>query len=398
MNIAFLDCYAGICGSMFVGALLDSGVNFEDLKKELQKLSITGYKLNQKKVIKNGITGTLFSVQTEKQKECRHLKDIQTLIEKSDLSQKIQTQAIHIFSLLAKAEAKIHNCSLEEIHFHEVGAVDAIIDIIAVCIGVDMLEIKELYSSPIHLGVGETTCAHGTLPIPAPATLELLQGMECYSKGIEGELTTPTGAALLKGLYVKQSTVPKMKIERIGYGAGEKDLPISNLLRLRLGSTHSDTHYEDEYETENLLLLECGIDDMNPEILVHLRESLEKEGALEVMIIPVQMKKGRPAYLLRILCQPLQAKIIRQLIFEESTSLGVRCQKIERYALHRENTTVTLKNGEVNVKVAFYNQRLCNISPEYESCKSYAQSNKLSLKKVYTMAITQIQTEKRFQK
>lgn len=400
-KIVYLDCTSGICGSMFVGALLDLGLEWQKLITELKKLGLSNYKLNRKKITDQGITGTLFLVDCEKEKKHRKFPEIEIIIKNSKLSQKVQKKVLEIFWLLAQAEGKIHNCKPSEIHFHEVGAVDAIIDITAVCLGLDLLGVEKIYSSAVHLGSGEMECAHGRLPIPAPATLELLRGLKCYSRGIEAELTTPTGAALLRGLKASFETQPKMCLEKIGYGAGERKLAIPNFLRIRLGILETkpallsqnfeglDDPLEQNLEKETLILLECGLDDLSPEILAYLRESLEENGALEVMVIPAQMKKGRSGHLLRVVSKPITAGVMQEIILRESSSLGVRKQSIKRLSLSRKTCEVSLKHGNVTVKYAYKKAKpktISNISPEYESCKAYATKHDLALKKVYQEA------------
>ena len=366
---------------MFVGALLDAGADWEHLKQELQKLRLKDYEISKEKVSQKGLAATLFKVHATEQKQHRNIQNIEKLIKESSLGAKIQKQILSVFWLLAKAEAKVHNCGPTEIHFHEVGAVDAIIDISAACIALGSLAITELYASPIHLGSGEVQCAHGTLPVPVPAVLELLRGIETYSRGIAAELCTPTGAALLKALAAGFGAAPPMRLESIGYGAGEKELPIPNLLRIRLAAASTQL-----WEQEYLQLLECGIDDMSSEALAYVREKLEEGGAQEVMLISTQMKKGRSAYLLRVLCQPEKAEYMQQILFQESSTLGIRSQSIERLSLARKKIYVTLEHGKVEVKLAYQGEGVCNIAPEYESAKTYALKNSLPLKEVYQMA------------
>lgn len=372
---------------MFVGALLDAGADWEGLKRELQKLELGDYEISQQKVSRKGISGTLFRVHAREQKRHRNIELIEALIKKSKLSLRLQKEILKVFWLLAKAEAKVHNCAVSNIHFHEVGAIDAIVDISAACIALELLSITKLYSSPVHLGTGEVQCEHGTLPIPAPATLELLRGVETYSRGISAELCTPTGAALLKALCTGFGPSPPMRLESVAYGAGERELPIPNLLRLRLSS-----HDEQMWEHEYLQLLECGIDDMSAEALGYVRKKLEEEGAQEVMIIPAQMKKERAGHLLRVLCRAEKGEQMLQILFEESSSLGIRSYSLERLSLARKKIHVDLKYGKVAVKLAYDKNKkyMYNIAPEYQSAQNYALENNLPLKEVYQMAIRMV--------
>ena len=385
MRIAYLDCSAGICGSMLIGALLDAGVEWTSFEKEIyENLNLGNFHIKREKILEKSISATRFEVCIEniELEKHRSLSEIKEIILRSSLSSFVKEQSIISFEALAMAEATIHNCSIEKVHFHEVGALDAIIDITGTYIGLELLGIKKIFAKNVNLGSGWVKCAHGTLPVPAPATLELLKGIPSYSSNIETELTTPTGAVLFKTLVKEFQEAPHMKLEKIGYGAGTKELTIPNLLRIRIGESLENT------SIENLHMIECGLDDMTPEQLSHLQRKLEEAKALEVMLLPAQMKKSRLAFLLRVLCDQENFFIVQKILFQESSSLGVRKYNIERISLKRRIVSVDLEMGTVNLKIGYYQDKLSNIAPEYESCLKYAKENEIPLKEVYQQAIT----------
>jgi len=280
MKPAYFDCFAGVSGNMILGALIDAGVALDDLKTELAKLKLDGFDLTANKVVRNGITGTHVEVITEESHVHRHLKDIEEIINQSDLAPDLKDKSKRVFQTLAKAEAKVHNTTPDKIHFHEVGALDAIVDIVGSVIGLSLLAIDIVVVSRIHVGTGFVECQHGKIPVPAPATIEILKGTPLFSTGIEAELTTPTGAAILKTLAKGFGPMPAMTVDSTGYGAGSRDLEIPNLLRLICGRQTSSSA---PFETDQVTLVECNIDDMNPEILGYVMERAMENGALDVL-------------------------------------------------------------------------------------------------------------------
>ncbi len=381
MKIAYFDCFSGISGDMILGALIDAGLNLKELDLELSKLNISGFKLKAEKTEKLGISGTKFIVETSEQHMERHLKDIIKIVDQSDLSTDVKGLSKKIFKELAIVEAKIHNKSIEEIHFHEVGGLDSIVDVIGSLIGIKKLGIEAVYSSKIHVGTGFVECEHGTIPVPAPATLELLKGMPIYSKSIEAELVTPTGACILKTLSKSFGVMPEMKVRKIGYGAGSRDLEIPNLLRVYIGQTNPG-----EYEEDEVILIETNLDDMNPELFDYTCEMLLKQGVLDVFMTPIFMKKTRPATMLSVLLTADKLEEVLSIIFTETTTLGVRIQRLERKKLVREVISVRTKFGEIKVKVSRIGKQIKNIAPEYEDCKEIASRQQIPLKNVYDEA------------
>jgi hypothetical protein len=410
MKIAYLDCFSGISGDMILGALLDAGLDFKCLERDLAGLALDDYELYTEKVIKQGITGTKLQVLSLEGHVHRHLGDIREIIGKSDLPQVVKDNSIKVFTRLAEAEAKIHGVSVEEVHFHEVGAVDAIVDIVGAAIGFWRLGIEKIYASSVHTGTGFVKAAHGLMPVPAPATLELLRGVPVYARDIYHELVTPTGAAILTTYCQDFGPMPEMKAERIGYGAGEKNLEIPNLLRLTLGeltgrsgkayqssvNSVSQTGPVDSLGAAGLagnqgiregeaLTLEVNIDDMNPEFYEHLFERLFQAGAMDVYLQDIQMKKNRPATMLTVQLHPDKLPAIQQLIFKETTSIGFRVYPIRKYMLPYELHTVETEWGSAQVKVAYFEGKVCTISPEYEDCRRLARESGLPIKMVYDL-------------
>ena len=324
MKIIYFDCFAGAGGDMILGALIDAGLSVEDLKEELSQLSLSGYEIRAEKSIKKGISGTKFHVNVSHDHHHRSLNDILKIIDGSSLSDDVKGQSKKIFTRLAEAEGKIHNKPVEEIHFHEVGAVDSIIDIVGTVIGLDRLDIREVRVSRIHVGTGFLECAHGTLPVPPPATLELLKNIPVYSTGIESELVTPTGAAILSTLSSCFGEIPSMCIEKTGYGLGSRDLTIPNVLRILVGET------DDNYDVDTVQLIETNIDDMNPQFYEYIIESLFAHGAKDVFLTPIIMKKNRPGVVLSVLASPEKIDELIDIIFQETTTLGVRISEVKK--------------------------------------------------------------------
>jgi len=384
MKIAYFDCFSGISGDMTVGALLDAGLKIETLEKELKKLGLSGYQLEVNKVVKKGISATQFKVKIKEEGVERRFKDILTILEKSKLDEEIKKETKKIFFNIAQAESKIHQKDIDKIHFHEIGGLDSIIDITSAVIGIKTLGIEEIYSSNLPVGKGFVKCAHGVIPVPAPATLELLKNIPIYSGGIESEMITPTGAAIIGTLAKSFGGRPLMKIERIGYGAGEKEFTIPNLLRVSIGEKIlKDENLKDGYVSDEAVLIETNIDDINPEFYDYIMEQLFSQGALDVFLTPIQMKKNRPAHMLSIIVYEQDLKEILEVLFSESTTLGVRIREIKRLRLGQQNFIAETKYGKIRVKVGIFKGEIKNIAPEYEDCKKMAKQHKVPLKEIY---------------
>ena len=387
MKIAYFDCFSGISGDMTVGALLDAGLKIETLEKELKILGLTGYQLEVNKVVKKGISATKFKVKIKEEGVERRFKDILIILEKSKLDEEIKNETKKIFFNIAQAESKIHHKDIDKIHFHEIGGLDSIIDITSAVIGIKTLGIEEIHSSALPVGRGFVECAHGVIPVPAPATLELLKNIPTYGGGIESEMITPTGAAIIGTLAKSFGERPLMKIERIGYGAGEKEFSIPNLLRVSIGEKIlKDENLKDGYVSDEAVLIETNIDDMNPEFYDYIMDQLFSQGALDVFLTPIQMKKNRPAHMLSIIVYEQDLKEILEVLFSESTTLGVRIREIKRLRLAQQNFIAETKYGKIRVKVGIFKGEIKNIAPEYEDCKKMAKQHQVPLKEVYEEA------------
>ncbi|HDN80528.1 MAG TPA: nickel pincer cofactor biosynthesis protein LarC [Chloroflexi bacterium] len=384
MKIAYFDCFSGISGNMVLGALLDLGLELGALKEALAGLEVSGYEIEARKVLKRHIAGTLVDVKVQEEGVERHLDDILEIIEKSALPEDVKETCGRIFTRLAEAEARVHRVDIKDIHFHEVGGIDAIVDVVGSVVGLKLLGIEEVYSSPLHLGRGFVECAHGKLPVPAPATLELVKGVPVYGRDIEAELVTPTGAAIITTLARGFGPSPAMEIEAIGYGAGHKDLPIPNLLRVSIGRTRRPE--EGGYEEDVVIVVEANIDDMNPELYEHVMDKLFEKGALDVFLTPIQMKKNRPAVKLSAIVREADLSGVLDAFFDETTTLGVRLYEVRRKKLSREATVVETKYGKISVKVGKLGSIVKNISPEYEDCRRIASQLGIPLKEVYEEA------------
>ncbi|NTW16843.1 MAG: nickel pincer cofactor biosynthesis protein LarC [Syntrophaceae bacterium] len=385
-RIAYFDCFSGVSGDMILGALIDAGLDLHQLNEELKKLKMGGYTLNAKKTTRQRISGTRFSVDADDDHVERHLKDIEKILDHSDLSDDIKDRSKAIFRELADVEAKIHNCSPGEIHFHEIGAMDSIIDTVGSLLGLKLLGIEAVYASRIPVGAGFVECDHGTLPLPAPAALELLKGIPIVASSMEKEIVTPTGIAILKNVAKSFGVMPEMKVGCIGYGAGSREMKIPNLLRVWIG----DSEENQEYEEDEVILIETNIDDMNPEFFGYTSEKLLERGALDVFMTPIFMKKNRPGTLLSVLISPDTLDEMLSIIFAETTSLGTRIHRLDRKKLPREILTVDTTFGCVRVKVSRVGQEIKNISPEYEDCKEIAATQGIPLRKVYEDAKTAV--------
>lgn len=402
MRIAYFDCFAGISGDMTLGALVDAGANFESLKLELAKLGVKEYDLMLNTVVRNGISATDIGVKVHHDHDHhghhhgRSFTDIKQLIERSALSDNVKTKSIAIFKRLGEAEAKIHGKSIEEIHFHEVGAVDSIVDIVGACVCLDLLGIDRVYASPIPTFHGMVEIAHGTFPLPAPATAEILKDIPWRELGIEGEIVTPTGAAILAELAEGFGPMPSMTLKSTGYGAGKKDFGIPNVLRVMIGE-HDEDAYRDmgvpkqqEHKCckhPEIAILESNIDDLEPQIYEVVIERLLSAGALDVYLTPIQMKKNRPATLLSVICDPKDIAAMGDIIFEETSTIGIRIDKRSRMCLPRESVTVDTKYGQIRIKVARKDGKITNAHPEYEDCKAAAVKHSVPVKQVRDTAI-----------
>jgi uncharacterized protein (TIGR00299 family) protein len=383
MKIAYFDCFSGASGNMILGALLDAGLKRKELESELAKLKLSGYKINVKKITKEGISATRFNVSSKEQQTKRRLKDITRIISASRLGSKVKALSRQTFEELARVEAGIHGVGRDQVHFHELGAIDSIIDIVGAFAGLQRLGIDAVYASQMHLGSGFLECRHGTLPVPAPATAALLKGVPVYSRGIASELVTPTGAAILKSCAQGFGAMPAMNIESIGYGAGDKQLPIPNLLRLCTGEAASLR----EYDKDEAVLIETNIDDMQPQIFSYVCGVLKDQGALDVYRQPIYMKKNRIGTLLSVLTAEDKFEQALAAIFAQTSALGVRVSRLERYKLFREVISVKTRFGQIKVKVGKVGNKIKNITPEYESCKEISTKKKLPLKDVYAEAV-----------
>jgi len=434
MRIAYLECFSGISGDMFLGALIDAGVSPKLLEKTVSALDL-GAKLEISRVVRSGISATKVDVWVEGEKDLpreeywakqsaidqhqhspvhehshshshehahsagkqsraedpaphthththshshRGLAEIRKIVSAASISESAKKSAIAIFEALGQAEAKIHNLPVETVHFHEVGAVDAMVDIVCAAVGAESLGVDEIVCSPLNVGGGTVKCAHGTFPVPAPATVELLREAPAYSSGIQAELVTPTGAAIVKTLANRFGPFPEMKIEKSGYGAGSRDFPgFPNVARLIIGESAAVTT-----TTEMISVLEANLDDLNPQVFGYVMDRLLEQGALDVFGIPVQMKKNRPGALMTVLCKPSDASMLTSIIFAETTTLGVRRREETRQTLRRRWEQVHTPWGEVRIKVASMNGTVTNYAPEYEDCRRIASERHVPLKTV----------------
>src|SRR5256884_9574524 len=396
-KIAYLDCYSGISGDMFLGAMLDAGLSLDTLKTSLAALPITGYQLISEPFHDKGIRGLRFDVvMTEQEQPARHLSDIVVLLKTSLLPPRVRDTALAIFQCLAEAEATVHPSTLEEVHFHEVGAIDAIVDITGAAIAIETLGISQLYASPLPLTGGHVKTAHGFLPVPAPATLEILRRVAAPWKpcSAEGELVTPTGAALLATLA--RFETPAIAIDRVGYGFGQKSFPWPNCLRLCLGQAQGlpgiATDSAESAGTDWVMVIESNIDNMTGELLGGLMDRLLAAGALDVSYTPMQMKKNRPAVLLTIICRVDEGSAMAELLLSESSTLGVRITQVQRLKAQRLLERIDTPVGPISMKVKRLGKHVINATPEYEECQRIALEKGLPLEDVYAIARQVIET------
>ena len=382
-RVIYFDCFSGISGDMILGSLVDLGVDIQTIREGLEGLCVQGYKLKSRRVKRNGISAIKVNVVLEHSSKKKHhhsrsFTDIRNLIKKSRLPEKVKSDSIEIFHTIGKIEAQIHRTTLNKIHFHELGSIDSIVDITGGVLGLSLLNVDSIYSSPLNTGEGVVKCEHGMLPVPAPATLKLLRGIPCYSNGTKKELTTPTGAAFIGYFAEEFRSMPKMNIMGMGYGAGGHNLKkIPNLLRVVLGEI------KESPETYPMKVIETNIDDMNPEFYEHVMGELFKVGAVDVFFTPIYMKKNRPGILLSVLVSYENYDAAVSVILAETSTFGIRYYDVGRTILAREEKLIKTSFGKVRVKIGFLNGSILRISPEYEDCRKIASRKKIPVKKVY---------------
>jgi pyridinium-3,5-bisthiocarboxylic acid mononucleotide nickel chelatase len=385
MKLAYFDCFSGISGDMTLGALVDAGCVVEELRAGLRGLQVPGWDLTARKVWKNGMAATYVKVVTEDQAKHRSLSVILEILQKSQLAPVVRDRAAAVFQKLGEAEARVHDVPLEKIHFHEVGAVDAIVDIVGACIGFHAMGIEKFACSALNVGGGTAKMAHGVLPVPAPATANLLQGKPTYSNGVQQELVTPTGAAIVATLCDSFGPQPPMSVSAIGYGAGTADLVGQpNVVRILVGEAAEKTVAGFD---EEIAVIEANLDDMNPQIYGYFSEKALGAGALDVYTTPVQMKKNRPGTLLTVLCKPQDTNTLMSLIFAETTTFGARSYRAQRRVLPREWVNVVTDFGDVRIKVSRMNGRILHVAPEYDDCRKLAVEKNVPLQRVIAAAM-----------
>ena len=383
MKTLYFDCIAGASGDMILGALLDAGLSLDALKAELLKLPIIGWDLVARKVEKVCFAATKADVLVSLQPHSRPLPEIERVVRDSTLSESIKTQALIVIRMIAAEEARIHGMEVEQVHLHEVSGEDAIIDIVGTLIAIDLLGVERVVCSPLPLGRGFIHGAHGQIPLPAPATVGLLKGVPVVGSPIQAELVTPTGAALLKHLAYRFGDLPAMRLDHVGYGAGTRDLPIPNLLRVFIGEADANA-----FTTDTVTVLETNIDDQNPEQVAHLMERAFEAGALDVTMTPTQMKKNRNGVVLSVIVKPENTDTLRTLILTETSSLGVREQSTQRSVLHRDRLEVETPWGKTFVKVGHLPNGQHKYAPEFEDCRVLARKAGVPLREVYVAAET----------
>jgi pyridinium-3,5-bisthiocarboxylic acid mononucleotide nickel chelatase len=380
MKIIFYDCFSGISGDMNLGAMIDLGVDKSFLVNELNKLNLKGWELIVQKDQRHGISGTKVTVkQTRHEHAHRHLSDIEKIIKDSSLDNKTKELSMKIFMKIAIAEASVHGISVDHVHFHEVGAIDSIIDIVGAAICFNSLKVEGVHVSTVELGGGFVKCDHGKLPVPAPATVEIIKGIPVKKGGVDFEATTPTGAAILSALGTDFSPDLAVKIEKTAYGVGQKEHPdVPNLLRVFIGETIEDTE-----SGHDALMIECNIDDMNPEFFDYVSERLFKVGASDVFYSNIMMKKGRPGIIFNVICEKELIDIVKTIIFTETTTLGIRTFPFRKDTLVRKFETINSSYGNVTIKRSFYKEKEVSCKPEYEECRRIAAERAIPVKEVY---------------
>ena len=382
-GVAYVDCPSGASGDMILGALLDAGLPLDELQEALRALPLAGYTITAERVRRGALAATQARVRTTgEQQPARHLSDVLAIVQAAGLPAPVRERATRVFNRLAEAEARVHGITPEQVHFHEVGAVDAIVDVVGACLGLHLLGVREVYASPLPLGRGRVRSAHGTLPLPAPAVLELLAlaGAPTVPHAASVELVTPTGAAILTTLARFEQ--PPLRLSRIGYGAGTREEPAPNVLRLWLGQRDETAPRE-----ERLLVLEANIDDMPAELFGHAMERLLEAGALDAWCTPLTMKKSRPGTLLSALCRPDERAALLDVVLRETSTFGVRVREITRYAAARELRRVETPFGPVSVKLKLLDGAPAGAAPEYEDCRRLAAERGVPLAQVYAAAL-----------
>lgn len=409
MRAVYFDCFAGVSGDMTIGALLDLGVDLESLKQQLSSLGLGGYVINSRRVERSNVAATKFDVVVDEARQpARTLADIRSIITRSSTTDHAKDQAMRVFERLAEAEARVHGTTPDKVHFHEVGAVDSIIDIVGAMIGFELLGVERFFCSPLRLGSGSVNSEHGQLPVPAPATAELLRGVPVYAGELEGEFVTPTGAAIVATLCEEFGALPPMRITKVGYGAGSRDPKgFPNALRLMIGEIEEGDAVGSERGRqkaegrtqkaggggqnaegagETIVVIETNIDDMNPQVYGFVMERAFALGALDVFMIPVQMKKARPGVLLTVLCEHPTVDEMIEMLLAETTTLGVRYYEAKRRVLERTIETVETQYGPVRIKVARDGARTLHFQPEYEDCARLAVSANAPFLEVHAAA------------
>lgn len=383
MRIAYFDCFSGISGDMTLGAFLDAGLSMKALSSELAKLKIKGYKLKSSVVKRSGISGTGFECISGDNPHDRSLDDILSTIKNSSLNVRVKNTALHIFENMGAAEARVHGIKKgSSVRLHELGSTDSIVDVVGCAIAIDSLGIEEVYASAVTTGTGFARSAHGKLPVPAPAAIELLRGVPVKVGGSDHELVTPTGAAILKTLVKKFGEPPEVKVENIGYGAGSRDDKdgVPNMLRVMIGET------SDVFSEDTVSVIETNIDDMNPQGFEYLFERLFKEGALDAYVTNIHMKKSRPGFKLTVLAQCRDKERLSSVIFNETTTIGLRFYKADRLKLKRKTVNVKTGSGNVSVKLSSSPGGIITASPEYDECVRLARKSGQPFKKIYEEA------------
>ena len=393
MKILYYDCFSGISGDMNLGVMIDLGVDQNYLLSELKKLKIGEYEVKITRDKRKGITGTRVEVTVNSAVSAGHghassvrtFQGIVHIISESDLSEKVKTVSLNIFKRIAEAEGKIHGHKIDDVHFHEVGAVDSIVDIVGAAVCLDYLHPDRIISSPVQVGGGFVRCAHGILPVPAPATVEILQGIPVKSGIVPFETTTPTGAAILAATVDTFTEDLYFTPQKIGYGIGHRDTDIPNVLRAYLGELQTQTGFDDTDDTEKqtAILVECNIDDMNPEMYGDLMDALFEKGAHDVFLTPVIMKKSRPAIQISILCGEGERLAIEEILWLRTSTFGLRFQRVSKSMLKRDFSTRSTKYGDVSIKNGYYRGQKIKSKLEYEDCKRLAKENGVSVKEIY---------------
>ena len=387
MRSAYLDCSSGVSGDMFLAACLDAGLDRDRLQSELASLPLGPYEFKAGRVLRGGLAGTHVQISAPGAQPHRHLGPIEKMIESSGLPARVKERSRAIFRRLGEAEARLHAQPVEKVHFHEVGAVDAILDIVGACVALELLGIEDFSASPLNVGSGRVSAAHGSLPVPAPAAAELLRGIPVYSSGVEAELVTPTGAAIVSTLATEFGPLPPMKVDLIGYGAGSLEIPgHPNLLRLFLGERVSAAELRAPSRGDAVAVIETSVDDMSPELYGYLVERALAAGALDISCTALGMKKNRPGLEIRLLARPEQAEALADLVFAETTTLGLRISTAERRVLEREFVSVETPYGAIRVKVGRRNGQVVNAAPEFEDCRRAALERGVPLKDVMEAA------------